>query len=113
MPFSLSWGALPSGPQWTSNRLCRAGWERRSALSALCLLRRSAEGVGATTAEEVSKTPPAIVAPVLLVLIVGKNLATLSLIPALVGFALNQVATLYQIAYPEGWGLPKDDQAAA
>lgn len=79
----------------------------------LYLLQRSVEGVGATTAEEVSKTPPAIVAPVLLVLIVGKNLATLSLIPALVGFALNQVATLYQIAYPEGWGLPKDDQAAA
>ena len=79
----------------------------------LYLLQRSVDGVGASTIEEVSKTPPPIIAPVVLVLLVAKNSATLSLLPALVGFVISQLATLAQIAYPDGWGLPSDDQAAA
>ena len=79
----------------------------------LYLLQRNVDGVGATTVEEVSKTPPPIIAPVLLVLLVAKNSAMLSLLPALTGFAISQLATLAQIAYPEGWGLPQEDEAAA
>ena len=68
----------------------------------LYLLQRNVDGVGATTVEEVSKTPPPIVAPVLLVFLVAKN-DDLQLLPALGGFAINQLATLAQIAYPDNW----------
>ena len=73
------------------------------------LLQRNVDGIGATTIEEVSKTPPPIIAPVLLVLLVAKNGDTLELLPMLAGFTINQVATLAQIIYPDGWGVAADE----
>ena len=73
----------------------------------LYLLQRSVDGVGASTVEEVSKLPPPIVVPVLLVLLVAKN-PTLGLIPMMAGFLVNQLATLLQIAYPDGWGVVQE-----
>lgn len=71
------------------------------------LLQRSTDSLGASSIEEVSKLPPPIIVPVLLVLVCAKNTATLGLIPCFAGFATNKLATLYQIAYPEGWGLDR------
>ena len=51
--------------------------------------------------------PPPIVVPVLLVLLVAKN-PTLGLIPMMAGFLVNQLATLLQIAYPDGWGVVQE-----
>jgi len=71
------------------------------------LLQRSTDSVGASTVEEVSKLPPPIIVPVLLVFVCAKNTATLGLVPCFAGFAANKLATVYQIAYPEGWGLDR------
>jgi hypothetical protein len=69
--------------------------------------------VGASTIEEVSKLPPPIVVPVLLVLLVAKNGATISLLPVLAGFSINKVATVAQALYPDDWGLGDKDVPAA
>lgn len=79
----------------------------------LYLLQRNADSFGATEIENVSRTPPPIVVPVLLVLLVAKNPGSLALIPCLGGFATNQLATLLQICYPPGWGVPDDTAAGA
>ena len=65
--------------------------------------------VKATSIEEVTKTPPPIIAPIFLVLLVAKNGQTLELLPMLAGFAINQLATLAQIVYPDGWGVAADE----
>lgn len=70
------------------------------------LQQRAVDSVGATTIEEVSRLPPAIVAPILLVGIVAKNTDTLALLPAFAGFFTHQLAIVAQLAYPSGWGLP-------
>ena len=82
-----------------------------SALGALYLylLQRSVDGVGASTVEEVSKLPPPIVVPVVLVLLVAKNGAVLALIPTLAGFLISKLATLTQLVYPEGWGVDEEE----
>ena len=69
------------------------------------LLQRNIDGVGASTIEEVSKTPPPIIVPVLLIGLVAKNPDSLMLIPAFSGFLINQLATLLQLVYPDGWGV--------
>ena len=75
----------------------------------LYLLQRNVDGVGASTVEEVSKLPPPIVVPVVLVLLVAKNTATLALIPTLAGFLISKLATLTQLAYPDGWGVAETE----
>lgn len=77
------------------------------------LQQRAADSFGAQTYEEVNRLPPPLVAPVLLILIVAKNNAVLSLLPALGGFISNQLALVVQAAYPTGWGVPPPEAGAA
>ena len=74
------------------------------------LQQRAVDSVGASSIEEVNRLPPPIVAPVLLVALVAKNSGTLELLPALAGFATNQIALVVQAAYPSGWGI-RDEEA--
>ena len=62
------------------------------------LKQREADSFGASAIEEVSRGPPSLVAPILMVLIVAKQPA-LMLLPTLAGFFTNKVATVLQIVY--------------
>ncbi len=66
----------------------------------LFLKSREADSLGASSLEEVRSGPPAIVVPVLLVLIVSKYKA-LMLLPALAGFFTTKIATVGQLLYVE------------
>ena len=65
---------------------------------------RAAHVVAAAAAGEeqeapAPRTPPALVAPVLLILAVAKNPDALAVIPALSGFFMQKIAAVAQIAY--------------
>jgi len=77
----------------------------------LYLLQKQSDSVGATSIEEVSKGPPPIVVPVLMVLIVAKN-RELSLLPVLAGFVTNQLATVTQLVYSENYGVTVEEVTA-
>ena len=72
------------------------------------LLQRQVDSVGASTIEEVSRLPPPIVVPVIMVLLVAKNPNTIMLLPTFAGFGTNYLATLLEAAYPPGWGVPSE-----
>jgi len=63
------------------------------------------------SAPQVSKGPPPIVVPVLMVLIVAKN-RELSLLPVLAGFVTNQLATVSQLVYSENYGVTVEEVTA-
>eukprot|EP00308_Calcidiscus_leptoporus_P022608 CAMPEP_0119377418 /NCGR_PEP_ID=MMETSP1334-20130426/44763_1 /TAXON_ID=127549 /ORGANISM="Calcidiscus leptoporus, Strain RCC1130" /LENGTH=172 /DNA_ID=CAMNT_0007396327 /DNA_START=155 /DNA_END=673 /DNA_ORIENTATION=- len=65
----------------------------------LILKQREADSFGASSLEEVRAGPPPLVAPVLMVLIVGKNKELLLLPAVLLGFFTNIIATVAQAAY--------------
>ena len=66
----------------------------------LKLKEREADSFGAQSLEEMKSGPPALVSPVLLVLIVAKY-KSLLLLPALAGFFTSKLATFGQLLYIE------------
>ena len=80
------------------------------ALYLVLLQRQTTYGFAAESVEQKAKAgPPPIIVPVLMVLMVAKNPAALSLIPTLVGFATKELATLAQAIYPNDFGLDASD----
>ena len=86
-----------------------------AALGALYLFlsQRSADSFGATSFEEKKSGPPALVAPILMVLLVAKNPEQISFLPIFAGFATERLAYVMQATYPTDFGLSADEASDA
>ena len=78
----------------------------------LVLAQRSADGFGAQSFEEKKSGPPALIAPVLMVLIAGKNRDTVALLPIFAGFSTERLAFIAQAFYPSDFGLSREETEA-
>jgi len=75
----------------------------------LYLSQRSADSFGASTPEEVKGGPPALIVPVLMVLLIAKNPQQLSFLPVFAGFATERLAVIAQLLYPTDFGVESDN----
>jgi hypothetical protein len=79
----------------------------------LYLSQRSADSFGASTPEEVKGGPPALIVPVLMVLLIAKNPQQLSFLPVFAGFATERLAVIAQLIYPSDFGVDANDASMA
>ena len=79
----------------------------------LVLSQRSADSFGAASVEEIKGGPPALIAPVLMVLLIAKNPGTFAFLPTFAGFSVERLATVAQVFYPSDFGLKREEDAGA
>ena len=77
------------------------------------LSQRSADSFGAASVEEIKGGPPALIAPVLMVLLIAKNPGTFAFLPTFAGFSVERLATVAQVFYPSDFGLEREEAAGA
>lgn len=75
----------------------------------LVLAQRSADGFGATTFEEKKSGPPALIVPVLMVLLAAKNPDSIGFLPIFAGFLTERLAFVAQAFYPGDFGLTPEE----
>lgn len=76
----------------------------------LYLLGKQAAGIGAETEEQANRLPPPVVAPLLAMAITIKQKEYLDVVPAIIGLSSYLVSVVYQIVYPDGYGMTLGDE---
>lgn len=75
----------------------------------LVLGQRQGDNFGATSFEERKSGPPALIAPVLMVLIAAKQSEYIGFLPIFAGFSMERISFVAQAFYPADFGLSPED----